>query len=233
VYNWVLTLWQGNIKLTVPMLFAIGFIFTFINGGLTGLFLGNVTIDLPLSDTYFVVAHFHMVMAVSPVLVVFGSIYHWYPKITGRMFNDKLGRLHFWFTFVGSYAIYYPMHYLGLEGMPRRYFSYGDTEFISASAYDLNIAISIAAIFVAASQIFFFWNMIYSYFKGEKADPNPWNATTLEWRTPQTPPGHGNFDELPLVYRWAYDYSVPGYEQDFIPQDVSPAEAEKMAKRVE
>ena len=233
VYNWVLTLWRGNIKLTVPMLFAIGFIFTFINGGLTGLFLGNVTIDLPLSDTYFVVAHFHMVMAVSPVLVVFGAIYHWYPKITGRMFNDKLGRIHFWFTFVGSYAIYYPMHYLGLEGMPRRYFSYGDTEFISASSADLNVAISIAAIFVAVSQIFFFWNMIHSLFKGEKADPNPWGATTLEWRTPQTPPGHGNFDELPLVYRWAYDYSVPGYEQDFIPQDVSPAEAEKMAKRVE
>ena len=130
VYNWVLTLWRGNIKLTVPMLFAIGFIFTFINGGLTGLFLGNVTIDLPLSDTYFVVAHFHMVMAVSPVLVVFGAIYHWYPKITGRMFNDKLGRIHFWFTFVGSYAIYYPMHYLGLEGMPRRYFSYGDLSLI-------------------------------------------------------------------------------------------------------
>ena len=233
VYNWVLTLWRGNIKTTVPMLFAIGFVFTFINGGLTGLFLGNVTIDLPLSDTYFVVAHFHMVMAVSPVLVVFGSIYHWYPKITGRMYNDTMARIHFWCTFVGSYAIYYPMHYLGIQGMPRRYFSYGETEFISAGSGDLNAAISVAAIFVAVSQIFFFVNIIGSLFRGEKADPNPWDATTLEWQTPQTPPGHGNFDDLPLVYRWAYDYSVPGYEQDFIPQNVSPAESEKMAKRIE
>ena len=233
VYNWVLTLWRGNIKTTVPMLFAIGFVFTFINGGLTGLFLGNVTIDLPLSDTYFVVAHFHMVMAVSPVLVVFGSIYHWYPKITGRMYNDTMARIHFWCTFVGSYAIYYPMHYLGIQGMPRRYFSYGETEFISAGSGDLNSAISVAAIFVAVSQIFFFVNIIGSLFRGEKADPNPWDATTLEWQTPQTPPGHGNFDDLPLVYRWAYDYSVPGYEQDFIPQNVSPAESERMAKRIE
>ena len=115
------------------MLFAIGFIFTFINGGLTGLFLGNVTVDLPLSDTYFVVAHFHMVMAVSPILVVFGAIYHWYPKITGRMLDDNLGKMHFWITFLGTYAIYWPMHYLGFEGVPRRYFAMGETEFMSAS----------------------------------------------------------------------------------------------------
>ena len=225
VYNWVLTLWRGNIQLTVPMLFAIGFIFTFINGGLTGLFLGNVTVDLPLSDTYFVVAHFHMVMAVSPVLVVFGAIYHWYPKITGRMLDDTLGKVHFWMTFLGTYAIYYPMHYLGFEGMPRRYYAYGtDTAFMSQSAHVLNEAISIAAIFVAIAQLVFLFNMVRSLTKGKEAGPNPWNATTLEWQTPHTPPKHGNFDELPSVYRWAYDYGVPGAEQDFIPQNVPSEE---------
>ena len=220
VYNWVLTLWRGNIQLTVPMLFAIGFIFTFINGGITGLFLGNVTVDLPLSDTYFVVAHFHMVMAVSPVLVVFGAIYHWYPKITGKMLDDTLGKIHFWMTFLGTYAIYFPMHYLGFEGVPRRYYAYGETAFMSQSSQDLNAAISIAAIFVAVAQVIFIINVVKSLFDGKKAGHNPWNATSLEWQTPHTPPRHGNFDELPSVYRWAYDYGVPGAERDFIPQNV-------------
>ncbi|TDJ39719.1 MAG: cytochrome c oxidase subunit I [Gammaproteobacteria bacterium] len=223
VYNWVLTLWRGNIRLTVPMLFAIGFIFTFINGGLTGLFLGNVTVDLPLSDTYFVVAHFHMVMAVSPILVVFGAIYHWYPKITGRMLNDTLGKAHFWITFIGTYTIYYPMHYLGFEGLPRRYYAYGDTAFMSDSAQALNSFITVAACIVAVAQILFIWNLISSLRNGKPSGPNPWEATTLEWQTPDTPPKHGNFGEnLPLVYRWAYDYSVPGAVEDFIPQNVPP-----------
>jgi cytochrome c oxidase subunit 1 len=134
VYNWVLTLWQGDIHLTVPMLFALAFIVTFLVGGLTGLFLGNVIVDIPLSDTYFVVAHFHMVMGVAPILVVFGAIYHWYPKVTGRMMNERLGKLHFWITFLGTYAIYFPMHYLGFLGMPRRYYAYEDYAFIPQSA---------------------------------------------------------------------------------------------------
>jgi cytochrome c oxidase subunit 1 len=225
VYNWVLTLWRGNIHLTVPMLFAIGFIFTFINGGLTGLFLGNVTIDLPLSDTMFVVAHFHMVMAIAPILVVFGAIYHWYPKITGRMLDDTLGKIHFWITFVGSYAIYYPMHYLGFMGVPRRYYAIEGTNFIPESAASLNVAITLAALVVGATQVLFLYNLINSYFRGRPSGGNPWNATTLEWQTPETPPTHGNFGkELPVVYRWAYDYSVPGVAVDFIPQNVPPSE---------
>ena len=221
VYNWVLTLWRGNIRLTVPMLFAIGFVFTFINGGLTGIFLGNVIVDVPLSDTYFVVAHFHMVMAVSPVLAVFGAVYHWYPKITGRMLNESLGKFHFWVTFVGLYCIYYPMHYLGILGVPRRYYSNGVTDFIPESAQTLNAGISIAAIIVASTQLVFLYNLAVSSTRGKPAGDNPWGATTLEWQTATTPPTHGNFGkELPLVYRWAYDYSVPGAKEDFIPQNV-------------
>ena len=225
VYNWVLTLWHGNIHLTVPMLFAIGFIFTFIHGGMTGLFLGNVTVDLPLSDTMFVVAHFHMVMAIAPIMVVFGAIYHWYPKITGRMLNDTLGKWHFWITFLGSYAIYLPMHYLGFLGVPRRYYAIEGIDFIPESVNFMNAGITIAALTVGTAQLLFFYNLIVSYFKGREAGSNPWGATTLEWQTPDTPPKHGNFGkELPLVYRWAYDYSVPGVKEDFIPQNVPPGE---------
>jgi cytochrome c oxidase subunit 1 len=220
----VLTLWKGDIHFTVPMLFAIGFVFTFINGGLTGLFLGNVPVDIPLSGTMFVVAHFHMVMAVSPILVVFGAIYHWYPKITGRMLNDAMGKFHFWVTFLGTYAIYYPMHYLGFLGVPRRYYAMGNTVFIPESAQTLNEAITIAALIVGAVQVVFLYNLFWSYFNGKPSGGNPWRATTLEWQTPETPPKHGNFGPtLPVVYRWAYDYSVPGAPDDFIPQNQPPS----------
>jgi cytochrome c oxidase subunit I len=223
VYNWLLTLWRGDIHLRVPMLFAIGFIFTFIHGGLTGLFLGNVSVDVPLSDTMFVVGHFHMVMGVSPILVIFGAIYHWYPKITGRMWNKTLGQIHFWVTFLGVYAIYLPMHYLGFLGVPRRYYALGETAFIPHSAHVANEVITVAALIVGVAQLVFFYNMIWSYFRGPKADPNPWGATTLEWQTPHTPPEHGNWGpQLPVVYRWAYDYSVPGAPEDFIPQNTPP-----------
>ena len=224
VYNWVLTLWRGNIHLTVPMLFAIGFIFTFIHGGITGLFLGNVVVDVPLSDTYFVVGHFHMVMGVSPFLVVFGGIYHWFPLLTGRMLNDAMGKIHFWLTFLGTYAIYLPMHYIGILGVPRRYYANGTTEFLPDSVQAANLSITIAALIVAAAQFLFLINIFWSLFKGRKSPRNPWRATTIEWQTPDYPPKHGNWGkELPVVHRWAYSYSVPGAKEDFIPQNEPPS----------
>jgi cytochrome c oxidase subunit 1 len=223
VYNWVLTLWRGDIHFTLPMLFALGFIVTFVNGGLTGLFLGNAVVDVPLSDTMFVVAHFHMVMGVAPILVIFGAIYHWYPKATGRMMNDALGKFHFWVTFIGSYTVFFPMHYLGLMGVPRRYYTMGDMGAIPLSTGELNQLISVAAFIVGFAQVVFVVNMIWSLRNGAPAGGNPWHATTLEWQTPETPPGHGNWGKsLPIVYRWAYDYSVPGAAQDFLPQNQPP-----------
>ncbi|MAH54162.1 MAG: cytochrome c oxidase subunit I [Candidatus Pelagibacter sp.] len=223
VYNWVLTLWRGNIHLTVPMLFTLGFIITFLNGGLTGLFLGNVVIDVPLSDTYFVVAHFHMVMGIAPVLVVFGAVYHWFPLVTGRMLDQGLGKLHFWITFVGAYMIYTPMYYQGFLGVPRRYFEMYESSYISTVG--LNVFITLSALVVGLAQIIFFYNVIRSVLKGEKAEKNPWKANSLEWQTPKMPPEHGNWGEkLPVVYRWPYDFSVPGVDKEHIPQNVSPSE---------
>ncbi|CAN7640488.1 cbb3-type cytochrome c oxidase subunit I [Bosea sp. LjRoot237] len=223
VYNWVLTLWRGDIHLTVPMLFALGFIVTFVNGGLTGLFLGNVVVDVPLSDTMFVVAHFHMVMGVAPILVIFGAIYHWYPKVTGRMLGDVLGKLHFWVTFLGAYLIFFPMHYIGLMGVPRRYHEISGMAFVPPSAATLNEFITVVALIVGAAQLVFLFNLVWSVRHGRPAGGNPWRATTLEWQTPQTPPAHGNWGKtLPVVYRWAYDYSVPGAAEDFLPQNQPP-----------
>ena len=223
VYNWVLTLWEGDIHLTVPMLFALAFVVTFVNGGMSGLFLGNVVVDVPLSDTMFVVAHFHMVMGVAPIMVVFGGIYHWYPKVTGRMLDERLGQIHFWVTFPGAYLIYFPMHYLGLMGVPRRFHEIGKMAFVPPSAQTLNEFITIVALIVGFAQMLFLFNLIWSLFRGRASGGNPWRATTLEWQTPMTPPEHGNWGkDLPIVYRWAYDYSVPGAEQDFLPQNQPP-----------
>jgi cytochrome c oxidase subunit 1 len=223
VYNWVLTLWRGDIHLTVPMLFALGFIITFVNGGLTGLFLGNVVVDVPLSATMFVVAHFHMVMGVAPILAVFGGIYHWYPKAIGRMMDDTMGKIHFWVTFLGAYLIFFPMHYLGLIGVPRRYYELGETAFVPKSADTLNEFITVMALIVGAAQMVFFFNLFWSAFRGKPSGGNPWRAASLEWQTPETPPTHGNWGkDLPLVYRWAYDYNVPGAAQDFVPQNQPP-----------
>jgi cytochrome c oxidase subunit 1 len=180
-------------------------------------------VDIPLSGTYFVVAHFHMVMGVAPLLVVFGGIYHWFPKITGRLLDDRLGKLHFWVTFLGTYAIYFPMHYLGILGMPRRYYNFDNYQFIPASAHALNTFITVAALLVGAMQLVFLFNLGWSAWRGRPAGANPWRAASLEWQTPTTPPGHGNWGaQLPVVHRWAYAYSVPGAPQDFIAQNAPP-----------
>ncbi len=223
VYNWTLTLWRGNIKFTIPMLFAIAFIITFVNGGITGLFLGNVVVDVPLSDTMFVVAHFHMVMGVAPILVVFGAIYHWYPKMTGRMLNEAMGQIHFWITFIGAYSIFLPLHYLGFLGVPRRYYELGETTFIPDSVATLNAFVTVIALIVGAAQVMFLFNIWWSMKRGKEAGGNPWKAATLEWQTAETPPGHGNFGpELPVVYRWGYAYGVPGATEDYVPQNLPP-----------
>ncbi|PPQ34857.1 cytochrome c oxidase subunit 1 [Rhodoblastus acidophilus] len=220
VYNWIFTLWRGDIRLNPPMLYSLGFIVTFVVGGLTGLFLGNVVVDVPLNSTLFVVAHFHMVMGVAPILVIFGAISHWFPLMSGRMLHDGLAKLHFWITFLGTYFIFFTMHYLGVLGVPRRYYDLGQTAFIPPSVAALNIAITVAALIVGAAQFVLIYNFIRSWRHGEAAKPNPWGATTLEWQTPEMPPPHDNWGkQAPTVYRWAYDYSVPGADRDFIPQN--------------
>ncbi len=218
VFNWLTTLWKGNIRFTPAMLFAIGFVSLFISGGLTGIWLGNSALDIHLHDTYFVVAHFHIVMGVASMFGMFAGIYHWYPKMYGRYLNNTLGYIHFWVTILGAYAIFWPMHYEGLAGMPRRYYDYsGWTSFNMFGG--LNEFISFVALIVFATQLLFVFNFFYSIWKGRKVTTkNPWGANTLEWTTPIRP-GHGNWPgEIPEVHRWAYDYAKDGKE--FIPQDV-------------
>ncbi len=224
VYNWILTLWRGNIRLNTVMLFCLGFIVTFVNGGITGIFLGNVAVDVPLSDTYFVIAHFHMVMGIAPLMVIFGAIYHWFPLITGRLMDETLGKWHFWVTFLGAYSIYFPMHYLSFIGVPRRYFEMYDSPYMT-SAVGMNEFISVAAFIVGSAQFIFFYNLVKSIRLGKPAGKNPWKANSLEWLTPDVPPTHGNWGKkLPVVHRWAYDYSVPGAKEDYITQTTPPSE---------
>lgn len=216
VFNWLTTIWKANIKFTPGMMFALGFVSLFISGGLTGIFLGNSTLDIHLHDTYFVIAHFHIVMGVASFFGMFAGIYHWFPKMYGRFMNNTMAYIHFWGTLIGAYLIFWPMHYEGLAGMPRRYLDYSNWSSFNQFG-DLNKFISTVAIIVFALQLMFVFNFFYSIWKGRKVTTlNPWGATTLEWTTPIRP-GHGNWDgEIPEVQRWAYDYSKDG--RDFIPQ---------------
>lgn len=223
VFNYLTTLWKGNIIFTPAMLFSIGLVSFFISGGLTGLFVGNSAIDIQLHDTYFIVAHFHLVMGSAAFFGMLAGVYHWFPKMFGRMMDSKLGYIHFWVSFVGIYMVFFPMHYIGIAGFPRRYYSF--TNFVAFSTFvDLNSFVSIAAFITFAAQLLFLFNFFYSMFKGRKAPANPWNSNTLEWTTPRIPK-HGNWPgEIPSVHRWPYDYSKPGAKEDFIPQNVSLSE---------
>jgi cytochrome c oxidase subunit I len=227
VFNWLTTLWKGNIHLTPGAMFAIGFVSIFISGGLTGIWLGNATIDIQLHDTYFVVAHFHLVMGVAAMFGMFAGIYHWFSKMFGRQMNNTMGYIHFFITFIGGYFIFWPMHYMGMSGVPRRYYSF--TAFEAFNQYaELNKVISIAAIIIFVVQIVFIVNFFHSIFKGRKlTDLNPWKSNTLEWTTPLHPK-HGNWPgALPEVHRWAYDYSKNPDGDDYTPQTVPLTEAEK------
>ncbi len=231
VFNYLTTLWKGSLILTPAMLFAIGLVSTFITGGVTGIILADSALDIAIHDTYFVVAHFHIVMGMSAVFGMFAGVYHWFPKMFGRMMNMRLGLVHFWITIVGAYGVFFPMHFVGIAGAPRRYYDhsvYGDFDLNSFNMImDLNIIISAFAILAAVGQVLFLFNFFYSIFRGQIAPQNPWNANSLEWTTP-VEHIHGNWPgELPVVHRWPYDYSKPGSDVDFIPQTVPLAEGEE------
>jgi len=216
-FNYITTLWKGNIQFTPAMLFAIGLVSTFISGGLTGLILGDNALDINVHDTYFVTAHFHIVMGLSAIFGMFAGVYHWFPKMYGKLMNKKMGYAHFWLTIVSAYGVFFPMHWLGLAGLPRRYYS--NTAFpMFDNLVDINEMISVFAIIGAIAQVIFLFNFFYSIYRGEESTQNPWRANTLEWTTP-VEGIHGNWPgEIPEVHRWAYDYSNPDHKEDFVLQ---------------
>jgi cytochrome c oxidase subunit I len=231
VFNYLTTLWKGNIVYTPAMLFSIGLVSTFITGGVTGIILADSALDINVHDTYFVVGHFHIVMGMSAVFGMFAGVYHWFPKMYGKMMNRKWGYVHAWLTIIGGYGVFFPMHFIGLAGAPRRYYDYSVFEFDMFQfelIMDLNVLISVFAIIGAAAQGIFIFNFFHSVFRGQKSPQNPWKSNTLEWTTP-VEHIHGNWPgEIPEVHRWPYDYSKPGLDEDYCPQTVplKPGEEE-------
>jgi cytochrome c oxidase subunit 1 len=218
-FNYITTLWKGNLQLNPAMLFSIGLVSTFITGGLTGIILGDSTLDINVHDTYFVVAHFHLVMGISALYGMFAGIYHWYPKMFGRMLNKNLGYVHFWVTAICAYGVFFPMHFIGMAGLPRRY--YTNTNFpLFDDLQDVNVIITVFALVGGAFQLVFIYNFFSSIFYGKRTVQNPWRSNTLEWTAP-IEHIHGNWPgEIPEVHRWPYDYSKPGHDEDFVPQNV-------------
>lgn len=233
-FNWITTLWKGNLQFNPAMLFSIGMVSTFITGGLTGIIMGDSTLDINIHDTYFIIAHFHLVMGISAALAFMAGIYHWFPKMFGRMMNKNLGYVHFWITVVGVYGVFFPMHFIGLAGLPRRYYENTAFPYFDDLA-DTNVLITVFAIIAVAAQVIFLYNFLHSIFYGKRATQNPWHSNSLEWTTP-VEPIHGNWPgAIPHVYRWPYDYSkmnmdesdyvIPG--QDYVPQNVPLQENEE------
>ncbi len=221
--NLLASLWGARIRFTTAMLFALGIVSLFGTGGFGGIFLGTATADIFLHDTYFVVGHFHYMIGGVTLFGIFAGTYYWFPKISGRMMSERLGKLHFWLTFVPFYATFLAMHFLGLGGTPRRYYAFTKFEYLQAFQ-GLNVFITHSALILGAAQLIFLWNLFWNAWKGPRAERNPWKATTLEWLAPSPPP-HGNWGlSLPTVHRWPYEYSVPGVTEDYTPQTISPAE---------
>jgi cytochrome c oxidase subunit 1 len=216
-FNWLATLWGAKIRFATPMLFALGFVSLFVTGGITGLLLGQPAIDIFLHDTYFVVAHFHLIMGVAAIFGIFAATYYWFPKMFGRMMHEGMGKVHFWFSLVGVYAIFMPMHFLGIAGTPRRYAQITEFDYLK-HLQPMQVFITVVAFITIASQFLFVLNFFWSMFKGKKAGENPWESTSLEWAIPSPPP-HDNFGAVePVVYHGPYEFSVPGAPKDYIMQ---------------
>jgi len=226
VFNYITTLWKGSLRFTPGMLFSIGMVSNFITGGVTGIILADATLDIVVHDTYFVVAHFHVVMGVSAIFGMFAGIYHWYPKMYGKMMNKKLGYMHFWLTIIASYGVFLPMHFVGLAGAPRRYYTHSHFPMFDG-VMDLNVLMTWMALLGGVGAMVFVVNFFNSIWNGQDAPQNPWDSNTLEWTTP-VEHLHGNWPgEIPEVHRWPYDYSKPGKEKDFVPQTVPLAPGEE------
>jgi cytochrome c oxidase subunit 1 len=226
-FNYITTLWKGNLQLNPAMLFSIGLVSTFITGGLTGIILGDSTLDINVHDTYFVVAHFHLVMGISALYGMFAGIYHWFPRMFGRMLNKNLGYVHFWVTAICAYGVFFPMHFIGMAGLPRRY--YTNTNFpLFDDLQNVNVLITTFALIGGVFQLVFLYNFFVSIFYGKKSEQNPWKSNTLEWTAPMEHM-HGNWPgEIPHVHRWPYDYSKPEHDEDFVPQNVPMKEGEEV-----
>jgi cytochrome c oxidase subunit 1 len=228
VFSWLATMWEGKIRFKTPMLFAVGFISMFVLGGLSGIFLASVPIDIHASDTYFIVAHIHYVLFGGSVFTIFAGVYYWFPKMTGRMYDERLGKVHFWMTFVSFNATFFPMHYVGLRGMPRRVFDYKE------AFGDLNFFITIASFALGASFIVFVYNITTSWMRGAVADSNPWRAQTLEWQV-SSPPPIFNFDHIPTVVGGPYEYGVPGAQHGIFktPETVASSPQSSSSEKAE